>query len=247
MNQFVTDRGGSYGLRHFRQESLSEFLEFECGVNQYDIPSDEASKSERLFHVLANAQPAQQATILTRLLSHIPEGEFDDDATRQVRQQVVVLVERLQKGMPAIPVPKVEAGQQVKSFLAEAATLLPTHGAQSVLDRIHGGLVAHLRDVLRRNSIPFPNDTGLPKLVRILMEQHPAYRELQEQGEPHRRLIGGFAAALEGLNELRNNWSQAHPNEPLDPRVAHTALDVAGTIFQDMDRFLAPGPIAKSG
>lgn len=120
----------------------------------------------------------------------------------------------------------------VRKALKDAETLLAEHGASSAVDRIHTALHGYLREVCTKAKLTVAPSGTLTDAFKAIRTQHPAFAATGTHAEAIKKVANSMASALDGLNTLRNQASNAHPNEELlDDADASLAFNAASTVF----------------
>src|SRR6266487_2867992 len=126
----------------------------------------------------------------------------------------------------------------VERALLDAESLIRSSGPVSAVDRVHTALHGYLRAVAEQSGIAATSDDGLPRLFKLVREQHPAFSLSLTDEHAHHILqaLRGIGAILDALSPLRNQGSMAHPNQALlGDAEAMLAINCGRTVLHYLD------------
>jgi len=109
----------------------------------------------------------------------------------------------------------------VQRALAEATTLLRTHGPTSAVDRLHTALHGYLRTACRTANLDLSDAPSDPRIVyyfKVLRQQHSGFEAPMAQQAAMKNVLNSAATLLEQLDPIRNRATLAHANEELISR-----------------------------
>jgi hypothetical protein len=120
----------------------------------------------------------------------------------------------------------------VERAIADAETLISTHGATSGVDRLHTALLGYLKAVCDDAGIVYTRETTMNGLFKMFREQHLAFTDLGPRAQDVTTVVRSMAAIMDAMNPIRNMASVAHPNEELlDTPEARLVINAARTIL----------------
>lgn len=230
--QWIGVDGGGY-LGDFSYQSHHDFY---AELNLTIDPSElKGTTRQRFTAILKRSPPDIQARILEGILTRFPLGS-SPLRTVDRHAEMEALLHRLRM-LPAVALPTPRTSSvAVARALADAERLLGTQGAASAVDRVHTALHGFLIEACQGGGIAVDTQMSLPKLLRLLREQHPRLRGDGLRGDEVLRVLRAHGAALDALNSLRNARSLAHPNESLlaEPE-AMLVINTARTLLHYLD------------
>ena len=120
----------------------------------------------------------------------------------------------------------------VRLALRDADYLIGRGDARSAVAKTHTALHGYLKHMCDDESIVYGDNPPLPKLFKLLQNNHSAFERPGLHQEKIDNVGKGLATAIHSLNEIRNQASDAHPNdELLDAVDATLAVNAMRTIF----------------
>lgn len=136
-----------------------------------------------------------------------------------------------------IVAPVLPEGQRAAiAALADAQALLESRGPTSAVDRVHTGLHGFLKGVATEASLAFDADATPNQLLKLVVDRHPALRDLGPREQEVRRLLRTAASIIDSMGTLRNRASLAHPNdELLDNEEAMFVINLARSLIRFLD------------
>jgi hypothetical protein len=218
VNDYIGVSGGYLG--DFTYASHREFYASYC-----DLPIDTDAVSEnttrkKFISILSAADPRSQAAILIGVVRRFPAGS-EVQRTTIAAQRLLALAKRCQQvAVVEGAEPKVTS-EIVQQALAEANTLLKTHGPTSAVDRLHTALHGYLRTACRVANLDLSDTPSDPRIVyylKVLRQQHPGFNSPVAQPTAMKNVLSTSATLLEQLDPIRNRATLAHANEEL---IAH--------------------------
>lgn len=142
-----------------------------------------------------------------------------------------------QRNVSAAPVKNVN--ENIYQALEDAEVLLKNNGPHRAYDRVHTALHASLRQMCA-NHVIATNSTNdnVPGLLSLITAH---LKDLPDDGrnEDVFKMLRSSAAILHGINNLRNNYSMAHPTETLlNEADARFAINLVRSIMTYIDELL---------
>ena len=197
----------------------------------------------RFMQILAESPPDVQAKILEGILTKYPIGSpapGNASRTPEMHAEIRGWITRLRGTAPVITPVLGVTSAVVERALADVEELLAKNGPTSCVDRVHTALHGYVREVCNAQGLTAPEDATLPYLLKVLREQHPAFRGVGPRQDDVAAVLKSLGAIVDKLNPLRNNASVAHPNpELLAPAEAMLVVNVVRTILHYFDAKLA--------
>lgn len=122
------------------------------------------------------------------------------------------------------------SSKAVEEALSDAEVLIKAKGPSSAVDRVHTALHGYLVALCDANSITYDKTQGITHLFKQIRLGHPALHDLGAHAEQIQKVLNGCALIIHVINELRNQASGAHPNDPLGPEEAMLAINATRTV-----------------
>lgn len=128
------------------------------------------------------------------------------------------------------------SSDSVQRALADAEHLIHSRGAASGVDRVHTAFHGYLKAAANKASIPFPEDSSVTDLFKLLRTKHPALYFREPRATDIDRVLKSMASIIDSLNPLRNRASGAHPNElVLEEPEAMLIINSVNTLLHYLD------------
>nr|WP_241391446.1 abortive infection family protein [Serratia proteamaculans]ULG18681.1 abortive infection protein [Serratia proteamaculans] len=142
-----------------------------------------------------------------------------------------------QRNVSAAPVKNVN--ENIYQALEDAEVLLQNNGPQRAYDRVHTALHASLRQMCANHGIPSNStNNNVPGLLSLITAHLKALPD-DGRNEDVFKMLKSSAAILHGINNLRNNFSMAHPTETLlNEADARFAINLVRSIMTYVDELL---------
>ena len=102
----------------------------------------------------------------------------------------------------------------VDAAIADAQALINNGGHGRAIDRVHTALHGYLEHLCLMQGVGFDAPPA-PKLLKLLMETHPAFADDGPRKAELLLILRSLANVVDKLGTLRNNNSPAHPNDEL--------------------------------
>ena len=199
-----------------------EFLVLFAKVSRFEYlklkPAELNQESKRAFKIIAE--------LLTEL--QLEEENY-------IRFIVVALDEEHDS---VFNLPHPEAEESVLQTLREAQILIDTAGPASAVDRIHTALHRYLIDICINEGFSYDPNGGITSLFKVVRNNVPSLNA-DVGGEEVKRIMNSLSAIVDALNIIRNNHSNAHPNQLLGEEEAILAINSARTIFHYLNAKLS--------
>ena len=133
------------------------------------------------------------------------------------------------------------SNETVHEALADAQALLRTRGPASAVDRVHTALHAYLKTVCEQIGIVSPKEATANLLLKQLLENHPALKDLGPRSDDIRRILRTSGAIIDAMGSIRNQATLVHPSEDLlDNEEALLVINIARSILRFLDTKLPP-------
>ncbi|MBT6049289.1 MAG: abortive infection family protein [Candidatus Scalindua sp.] len=124
----------------------------------------------------------------------------------------------------------------VQRALADAEQLIHARGAVSGVDRVHTAFHGYLSAVATKAAIPFPEDSSVTSLFKLLRDKHPALVFREPRARDIDRVLQSMASIIDSLNPVRNRASVAHPNKlVLEEPEAMLIINSVNTLLHYLD------------
>lgn len=142
-----------------------------------------------------------------------------------------------QRNVSAAPVKNVN--ENIYQALEDAEVLLQKNGPHRAYDRVHTALHASLRQMCVNHGITTDstnnNVPGLLSLITVHLKALPD----DGRNEDVFKMLRSAGSILHGINNLRNNYSMAHPTETLlNEADARFAINLVRSIMTYIDELL---------
>lgn len=236
VNNYIGVSGGYLG--DFSYASHREFYANYCDL-EVDVEAfAETTTRKKFIAILAAAEPRAQAAILMGVARRFPVGS-EMQRNQSARQTLLALAKRCQQvAVVEGEVPTITS-DIVQRALAEATTLLKTHGPASAIDRLHTALHGYLRTACRSANIDLSEVRSDPRIVnyfKALRQQHPGFQVPMAQQEAMTNILKSAANLLDQLDPIRNRATLAHANEQLISRdEALLVINLVRSLMQYFD------------
>jgi len=232
--RYIGVSGGYLGS--FSYATHAEFYPIDCGldINPYQY---EGTTRERFITILSNATPDVQAKIIRGVLRRFPLDEQvakPQTRTKALYDELVAMAQRLE-GVLHIENPQITSAV-VEQAIKDIEILVQSGQPIGCVDRIHTALHGYLRTICDTPNISYQKDDSMTRLFKLLRNQHPAFNDLGPRANEIERVLNSFANILDALNPVRDNASEAHPNEDLLGRnEALLIINVGRTLLHYID------------
>jgi hypothetical protein len=227
---------GGY-LGDFSYATHAQFYPLYCDldINPYDY---EGTTRERFMTILSSLPPHDQSKVLRGVVERFPVGAAGP-TSRTDRQRDDIL--RIASELEGVQLPERVGTDRasVARAIADAEVLVRSNGPVSGIDRVHTALHGYLMAACLKESISFPPDPTMTKLLKLLRSEQPKLKQLGPRAPDIERVLNSFGNVLDALNPVRNQASIAHPNESLlDEAEARLVINAARTILAYLDEKL---------
>ncbi len=142
-----------------------------------------------------------------------------------------------QRNVSAAPV--INVNENIHQALEDAELLLQKVGPQRAYDRVHTALHASLKQMCGNHGIASnTTNDNVPGLLSLITAH---LKSLPDDGRNEEvfKMLRSAAAILHGINNLRNNFSMAHPTEKLlNEADARFAINLVRSIMTYVDELL---------
>jgi len=218
VNNYIGVSGGYLG--DFTYASHREFYASYCDV-ELDVDAfPEDTTRKKFIAILSRAEPRTQAAILIGLVRRFPVGS-EVQRTPHAAQRLLALAKRCQQAAVVEGVEPRVTSDTVQRALADATTLLKTHGPTNAVDRLHTAFHGYLRTACQSASLDLsdaPSDPRINYYFKVLRQQHPGFNNPIAQPAATKNVLSAAATLLDQLDPIRNRATLAHANEEL---IAH--------------------------
>lgn len=231
IHRYIGVSGGYLG--DFSYRTHAEFYPLYCDLS-IDPNEIEGTTRERFIEILKSQSPTDQAKILRGLLERFPVGAANapDTRTEALRSEMQMLISRLEQNAPVANLSPKITSAVVDQAIIDAENLLRTSGAASAVDRVHTAMHGYLREVCSQANIPYDKADTMPRLFKLLRQQHPAFQTSGAFSQETVRVLNAFGTILDSLNTLRNHATPVHPNDVLlEYSEAMLAINAARTVL----------------
>jgi hypothetical protein len=231
VNRYIGVSGGYLGDFSYRThaEFYPDYCNLDIDPNKYD-----GTTRERFMTILERSPPEVQAKIVRGVLQRFPLEAENKPATRTLGcyNELEDIARRLEGASPiATPEPKITT-VVVERAISDMEALIQASDAVSGVDRVHTILHGYLRAVCDSKGIPYRDDDSMPRLFKLLRQQHPALQKNGVQSSDTDRILQALAVIMDALNPIRNKASLAHPNKDLlDKDEAMLVINAARTLL----------------
>ncbi len=247
--EFVVSHYMGEGAFNFHSElgdthSLRQFYLVDCNLDIQPNSPHSRDTMGRFIEVLVSQTPQNQAKILRAVRDRIPPGDMYTSQERRVKmyEMITEIIDRLESESTFVDsVSPKSPSQVVRQALEDAEHHISRGRATSAVDRTHTALHGYLKQMCDDESITYENKPSLPKLFKLLQENHSAFQNCGMHQEKIDNVGKGLATAIHSLNEIRNNATPAHANdELLDACDATLAINAMRTIFHYVEQKRSP-------
>lgn len=233
VNRYIGVAGGYLGS--FSYNSHAEFYPLYCGLDK-DPYQYQGTTRERFIAILQNSSPDEQAKIIRGVLEKFPLEDEGKPATRtkELYKELEIMAVRL-AGILPIRNPQITSAV-VEQAIKDIEILVQSGQPISCVDRIHTALHGYLRVICDTANIAYQKDDSMARLFKLLRQQHPAFDDLGPRTNEIERVLKSFATILDALNPVRDQASEAHPNENLlGKNEAILIINVGRTLLHYID------------
>ncbi|MCY4539167.1 MAG: abortive infection family protein [Chloroflexi bacterium] len=232
---YIGEEGFSYQRAFGDEHSLRQFYLVDCELDIQPSSPDTRNTLERFVEVLVSQPPQNQAKILRAVRGSIPPGDSYTSRERRAKMQTIItgIIERLDSESTFVDsiLPK-STSEVVREALADAEHSISRGRPASAVAATHTALHGYFKQMCDDESIVYKKDMSLPKLFKLLQENHSAFQRSGQHQDKIDNVGKGLATAIHSLNEIRNNATPAHPNdELLDVCDAMLAINALRSIF----------------
>lgn len=237
IGDYIGVSGGYLG--DFTYATHREFYAAYCDLSLDAESFPGKTTKERFIAILGSVEARDQAAILLGIARRFPVGS-EVQRTAMAQQRLLALAKRC-KAVAAVDGTSapVISSDTVQRAIAEANTLLTSHGPASAIDRVHTALHGYLRTVCRKHEIDtssLPADPRIIHYFKTLRAQHPQLRDLGVQDEAVRSIFHALGNIIDQLDPIRNRGSLAHANETLVERdEALLVINATRAVMQYLD------------
>lgn len=158
----------------------------------------------------------------------------DNDLFNEIKD---IVNQNGQRNVSAAPVKNVN--ENIYQALEDAELLLQKNGPHRAYDRVHTALHASLRQMSANHGIATNStNNNVPGLLSLITAHLKALPD-DGRNEDVFKMLKSSAAILHGINNLRNNYSMAHPTETLlNEADARFAINLVRSIMTYIDELL---------
>lgn len=141
-----------------------------------------------------------------------------------------------------VPAPELRiTSEAVDRALADAEQLLISRGPASAVDRVHTAFHGYLREIAQRAGISSPQGASITQVFSLIRGSHPSFAS-PARGEDVNRVARSMAAIIDAFDPIRNQASNAHPNEVvLGQAEAMLVINAVRTLLHYIDSRLGQG------
>jgi hypothetical protein len=135
--------------------------------------------------------------------------------------------------------PSKNVNENIYQALQDAEVLLQNHGPHRAYDRVHTALHASLRQMCANHGIATnTTNDNVPGLLALITAHLKALPD-DGRNEDVFKMLRSSGSILHGINNLRNNYSMAHPTETLlNEADARFAINLVRSIMTYVDELL---------
>nr|WP_314688234.1 abortive infection family protein [uncultured Pantoea sp.] len=181
---------------------------------------------------------ARDADNLSKIWALDNVQRFINNANTELFNEIKGIVNQNEKrNVSAAPVKNVN--ENIYQALEDAEVLLQKHGPHRGYDRVHTALHASLRQMCANHGIASnTTNDNVPGLLALITTHLKALPD-DGRNEDVFKMLRSSAAILHGINNLRNNFSMAHPTETLlNEADARFAINLVRSIMTYVDELL---------
>lgn len=241
VNSYIGVAGGYLG--DFTYASHREFYASYCDLTIDADAIAEGTTRKKFIAILSAADPRSQAAILIGVVRRFPAGS-EVQRTAAAVQRLLALANRCRQVAVVEGAEPSITNEIVQQALAQATTLLKTHGPASAVDRLHTALHGYLRTACRIANLDLsdaPNDPRIVYYLKVLRQQHPGFNSPVAQPTAMKNVLTTSATLLEQLDPIRNRATLAHANEELIAYdEALLVINLVRSLMQYFDAKLRP-------
>ncbi len=216
-------------------DRLEAFLQVYCDLDIKPTSRIGAAVAREFVEILFEQTPTVQAKIVRTVLAGFPPDRYDGPHTRNalLHKKLSDVASRLESSTVLVEgvAPK-SSSDVVQLALRDADYLISRGDARSAVAKTHTALHGHIKLMCDDESILYEDDVSLPKLFKLLRENHSSFQSTGLHQEKIDNVAKDLSTAMHSLNEIRNQASDAHPNdELLDVVDATLAINAMRTII----------------
>ena len=197
---------------------LRAFYQVDCDLDIDPAQKDSGNLTSQFAEILISQSPQNQARILDAVLDRFRIRAAGSPTTRKRKLQAKItdIIARLQSESTLLEmVSPASTSEVVQVALKDANYLIGRGRVGSAVSKTHTALHGYLKHMCDDESIVYEKNASLPRLFKLLQDKHSGF----ENAGPHQEKIDnvgkGLATAIHSLNEIRNQASDAHPNDEL--------------------------------
>ena len=225
-------------------ESLEAFFQVYCDLDIKPTSRYGQAVVREFVEILHAQTPQVQAKIVRTVLEEFPPDHYEGPDTRNtvLFKKFAGIATRLESSTVLVDnvAPK-SSSEVVRVALRDADHLIGRGDPRSAVAKTHTALHGFLKQMCDDESIVYEDAPSLPKLFRELQKNHSALQSAGLHQDKINNVGKGLATAIHSLNEIRNQASDAHPNdELLNVGDATLAINAMRTIFHYLDEQSSP-------
>lgn len=235
VNRYIGVEDGYLG--DFSYRTHTDFYPEYCDLD-IDPNTIDGTTRERFIEIVSCRSARDQAKIVRGVLERFPPGgeHAPDTRTPGLEAELRQAASRIE-GISVEGITPDTLRADVHQAIDDADLLLSSPGGAAVsVDRVHTSLHAFLLALCDENSIDYPDEPTMAKLLKSLRSEHPRLATGDKAALDAQKVLQSFGQAFDALNPIRNSSSMAHPNAGLlDEPEALLIVNAGRTIMAYLD------------
>lgn len=219
----------------FTHSKIKEFFEVYCELRNLNfLDFERYNKREKIINIIKMQDSSNQIKILKEILKKYNSDDliFFDNDSKFINFEFYIsdLIRRLENENQLQNPNLSDFSESVKRALDDFNLLSNTNGAANGIDRIHTALHGYLNHLCELNNITIQKK--LPSITDLFKELRNKLEINCTRNSDIHRILNSIANILDSLNPIRNQNSNAHPNEKiLEKEEAELIINLIKTLL----------------
>lgn len=218
--ELYLEMGGGYVL-DFSNRTFEEFVVESISIDPYDSKYDiefaSGSKANRLRGIFQKESNYKVGKLLNDLIEYKSDlcGLPNNPEESRLVDEIRAIAARLQRDqiIDSIETIKTDIGNESVSVLAKSIRdSIEKNQPEAALDRLHTYTMVYFRNICKKHGIEYDRNESLNaifgKYIRYLKDEKITETEMSI------RILKYSISLIDSFNDVRNNKSFAHPNDP---------------------------------